>query len=58
MTTVPRTCMKPNVLRIASVAARSAPSRSPRPTNRAAASAAASVTRTTSSARFLSTDTL
>src|SRR4051812_33574375 len=39
---------------MASVAARSAASLSPRPTKRAADSAAASVTRTTSSARFLS----
>src|SRR4051812_35036869 len=54
MTTVPRTCTVSKARRMASTATWSAPFRSPRPIMRPAASAAASVTRTSSNARFLS----
>src|SRR5438477_2602550 len=50
MTIVPAISSSSIVRRIASTAARSASTRSPRPMNRAEASAAASVTRTISSA--------
>src|SRR4051794_16051317 len=54
MTTTPRIWTVAIICRIASTATPSAPSLSPRPTQRAAASAAASVTRTSSSARLRS----
>src|SRR5256714_2315144 len=54
MTTTPSMCTECSRLRIASTAAWSAASLSPRPTSRAAASAAYSVTRTSSSARLRS----
>ena len=54
MTIVPAMSISSIVRRIASVAARSASIRSPRPMNRADAMAAASVTRTISSARSCS----
>src|SRR5215472_7837953 len=54
MTILPSIAIELRVLRIASQAARSAICSSPLPMNRAAASAAASVARTTSSARFRS----
>src|SRR6266571_4404727 len=54
MTTTPSIETVSSMTRIASTAARSAPSLSPRPTQRPAASAAASVTRTSSRARFRS----
>ncbi len=54
ITTMPSIETESSTCRIASTAAWSAPSLSPRPTMRAAASAAASVTRTSSSARFRS----
>src|SRR3954470_15060835 len=54
MTTTPSMLTVPSTRRIASTAAWSAPILSPRPTMRAAASAAASVVRTSSSARLRS----
>ena len=54
MTTMPSIGTVPIIRRIASTAAWSAASLSPRPTQRAAASAAASVTRTSSIARLRS----
>src|SRR4051812_1913454 len=54
ITTTPRIWTVAIICRIASTATPSAPSLSPRPTQRAAASAAASVTRTSSSARLRS----
>ena len=54
MTMVPRISTSSNVLRMASVAALSASLRSPRPMKRAEATAAASVTRTISSASSVS----
>src|SRR5690349_8855448 len=54
MTTTPRIWTVAIIFRIASTATPSAPSLSPRPTQRAAASAAASVTLTSSSARLRS----
>src|SRR5262245_35690453 len=54
MTTVPSMAMTPNAFFIASIAARSAAASSPRPMKRPEASAAASVTRTTSIARLRS----
>src|SRR6202023_715892 len=54
MTTTPSTAPPPSTTRMASTAAPSAPSLSPRPMNRAAAMAAASVTRTSSIARVRS----
>ncbi len=53
MTTTPRMDTELMSVRIAFTAAPSAPFLSPRPTQRAAAIAAASVTRASSSARFL-----
>src|SRR3954452_13952733 len=54
MTTTPSMCTEPSRTRMASTAAWSAASLSPFPTRRADASAAASVTRTSSSARLRS----
>ena len=54
MTTMPSMGTLPSVMRMASTAAPSAPSLSPRPIHRDAAMAAASVTRTMSSARLRS----
>src|ERR671932_843081 len=54
MTTTPFIATESSIRRIASTAAWSAAFLSPRPTQRAAAIAAASVTRTSSSARFRS----
>src|SRR5688500_17020471 len=54
MTTVPQMVRLSKAWRMASTAASSAPGASPRPMNRAEASAAASVTRTASRARFRS----
>src|SRR5437879_4923751 len=54
ITTVPSIAIASNARRIASIAAMSAAVSSPRPMKRAEASAAASVTRTTSRARFRS----
>src|SRR3954451_15216155 len=54
MTTTPSMCTEPSRTRMASTAAWSAASLSPLPTRRADASAAASVTRTSSSARLRS----
>src|SRR6188472_859581 len=54
ITTTPRIWTVAIICRMASTATPSAPSLSPRPTQRAAASAAASVTRTSSSARLRS----
>ena len=54
MTTVPSIDTVDRTVRIADTAAPSAPALSPRPTQRDAASAAASVTRTSSMARFRS----
>src|SRR5215468_8217651 len=58
MTTVPWMCRVSNALRMASTAAWSERFFSPRPISRAAAIAASSVTRTTSSARLRSMDVL
>jgi hypothetical protein len=54
MTTIPSIGTVESTVRIASTAAPSAPFLAPRPTQREAASAADSVTRTSSSARFRS----
>ena len=58
MTTIPSIATEPSTGRIASTAAWSTRSLSPRPMNRPAAIAAASVTRTSSSARLRSTSAL
>src|SRR4030095_12353735 len=55
MTTVPSMAMTPKAFFMASIAAMSAAASSPRPMKRAEASAAASVTRTSSMARLRST---
>ena len=54
ITTVPSIAIASKALRMASIAATSAPISSPRPMSRAEASAAASVTRTSSMARLRS----